>query len=517
MHRTSASVLVLGLVVTAGLSAGAQFSYQHNQQRLTSLQTSLTGSALDATPIEFERRLGPVVEVVANSSDPIRVFRRIIGPSMRPAGPFAAASLIALHDGKPTFLAHLGLAPIRNRTGKVATALYELAAKSGTLVTTRVVGHGIQKFGYMMAASGTRGTFVVSGAQSVPIAEVIKVPKNSPDAGLNVAIYFGRKIDPSSLVASTGGRLPLVGTVSKVVVPFGSSVLTLVASPKTALAGGLSEFLPWLIAGAGTVLVVAIVVLVERLMRRRRQAELLAAQNAQLFAEQRDVAETLQRSFLPSAMPEIPGVEVGAVYLPSRRGAEVGGDWYSVIGGDERFTFVVGDVSGRGIEAASTMATLRYTIRAYANVGLEPEDILDYANKELSFERTGRFATVLIGSVSNQNRELRLASAGHYPPILVADGQSEFIEVPIGPPLGVADALYRSSRISIPSCAMVIAYTDGLFERRGELIDIGLERLRAQSVQVASTVDDRLRTIISALVGSGGDDDIAILGIKWEN
>ncbi len=78
--RASLLVVIVGLVVTAALSVGAEVSYTHNQKRLTSLQTSLTASALEATPVEFERRLGSVVGVVANSSDPSESFRRLMAP-----------------------------------------------------------------------------------------------------------------------------------------------------------------------------------------------------------------------------------------------------------------------------------------------------------------------------------------------------------------------------------------------------------------------------------------------------
>ncbi len=98
---------------------------------------------------------------------------------MKPPGPFAAASLIQLNADKPTLLVHLGIAPIRNITGKVATDLYVHAARIRRLVTSRAVADGIQKLGYMMAASGSEGTFVVSGAQSLPVPDVVSVGPNS--------------------------------------------------------------------------------------------------------------------------------------------------------------------------------------------------------------------------------------------------------------------------------------------------------------------------------------------------
>jgi serine phosphatase RsbU (regulator of sigma subunit) len=197
---------------------------------------------------------------------------------------------------------------------------------------------------------------------------------------------------------------------------------------------------------------------------------------------------------------------------------EVGGDWYSaIVVDDHRFAFVVGDVSGRGVAAASIMASLRYTIRAYASLGYNPSQVLTMASREISLRRDGHFATVLVGLVDNQRLEMTLASAGHLPALLSNGEQSTYIEVPVGTPLGISAPKYDSVTVAITQGSTVIAFTDGLVERRNESLDTGLERLRHKAESVGSIgVDDLLSTVADALCDeAGADDDTAILAFRW--
>jgi serine phosphatase RsbU (regulator of sigma subunit) len=517
LHRLSLVVLVVGLVVTGLLTASSRLSYVHNEQHLSNLQTNLTASALGIAPADLERELGQAAAAAGEASDPVATFQRVIAPSLAPAGPFASASLVLVRSGHVQVLAHVGAKPINSPTGNVATMLYERAAKSATLVTTRVVGKGLQRFGYLMPFVAPSGTYIATAGQALPGSRRIAIPSNSPDAGLNIAIYFGKTTNPAALVETNVRHLPLTGTVSTAIVPFGSSVLTLVISPKSPLAGRWSELLPWGILTVGLLLTVALVVMTERLVRRRRAAEQLAEENRRLYGEQRNVSLTLQRSLLPKELPTIDGVEFAARYIPGESVVEVGGDWYSAIAVDDhRFAFVVGDVSGRGLAAATIMAGLRYTIRAYAAIGYAPARILQIAAKEIDIDSDGHFATVLVGLVDNDRSEVTLANAGHLPPLLLTRERNEFIEVPVGLPLGIAAPVYDSLTIPLEPNSTLIAYTDGLVERRNEGIDVGLERLRKAASVDAPSVDDLLTSIVDHFFAEHvSDDDTAILAIRW--
>ena len=515
--RLSVIVLAIGLAVTGVLTASSRLSYLHNEQRLTNLQTSLTASALDVAPVDLERRLGEAVSVSAESTDPVATFRRFIAPSMAPGGPFVTATLVLIHDGEVQELTHVGAKSVRSPTGPAATAVFERASKTTSLVTTRALGPGVQRFGYLMSAVGPAGTLVAAAGQPLPGDRRVTIPASSPEAGLKFALYFGRRTNAAALVESNVSRLPLTGTVSKATVPFGTGVLTLVLSPRGALAGIWSEFLPWGILGVGLLFTLAIAAMTERLVRRRRRAELLADENRRLYREQRNVSVSLQRSLLPKSLPSISGIELAARYIPGEVGTEVGGDWYSVIAVDDhRFAFVVGDVSGRGLAAATIMAGLRYTIRAYASLGYGPADILAMASREISVDADQHFATVLVGQVDNHRRELTMANAGHPVVLLLNEGQAEYVDVPTGVPLGIESGPYESRTVSIRPQSTLIAYTDGLIERRDEDIDIGMERLTKSALQGAASVDELVERIVDDLLSEQEtSDDTAILGIRW--
>jgi len=517
LHRLSLVVLVVGLVVTGALTVSSRLSYLHSEQHLSNLQTGLTASALGIAPVDLERRLGQAVAAAGEAPNPAVTFSRVIAPSLAPAGPFASASLALVNGEQVQVLAHVGGKSINSPTGKAASALFERAAKSTSLVTTRVVGKGQQRFAYLMSFVGRGGTYVASAGEALPASRRIVIPSNSPDAGLNIAIYFGKTTRAAALVETNVSHLPLSGTVSTAVVPFGSSVLTLVISPTSPLSGRFSEFLPWGILLVGLLSTAGLTVMTERLVRRRQYAEGLAEENRRLYREQRNASVTLQRSLLPKVLPTIGGVELAARYIPGESGVEVGGDWYSAIAiDDHRFAFVVGDVAGRGLAAAAIMASLRYTIRAYASLAYSPARILEMASKEINIGSDGHFATVLVGLADNERREVTMASAGHLPALLLNDSGSEFVTVPVGLPLGIGAPAYEVRTIPITPNSTLIAYTDGLIERRSEGIDTGMERLRKAASHEAPSVDDLVANIVSHLLaGRVSYDDTAILAIRW--
>jgi serine phosphatase RsbU (regulator of sigma subunit) len=256
---------------------------------------------------------------------------------------------------------------------------------------------------------------------------------------------------------------------------------------------------------------------VEYVLRRRRLAEDLAAENERLYVEQRDIAGTLQHALLPT-LPNLPSLEIAARYLPGVAGIEVGGDWYDVVPCDEqRCFFVVGDVSGRGLGAATTMASLRFATRAYVAQGDRPVEVLTKLNSLLDFDSTQRFATVLIGEVDLAAGQLNLANAGHLPPLLLQGGGHRFLEVPPGSPIGIDGAPPGTLTVDLAPGSTVLAYTDGLVERRREHLEEGLNRLVQTFVAQDGPVglDTVLDRLTAQMVPGGADDDTVLLGLRW--
>jgi serine phosphatase RsbU (regulator of sigma subunit) len=179
---------------------------------------------------------------------------------------------------------------------------------------------------------------------------------------------------------------------------------------------------------------------------------------------------------------------------------------------------IIGDVSGHGLEAATTMALLRHATLAYAAQDARPAGVLE---KLAHFARTrdgeSCFATVLCAQIALEHRELRIASAGHLAPLLLDGGRGKFLELETDPAIGLrrVRAEYREAVTPLPPSATLIAFTDGLVERRGEVIDTGLGRLRALATATAQPLAELLATLARELTSGERRDDTAIVGVSW--
>ncbi|MDX6208267.1 MAG: hypothetical protein QOE24_658 [Frankiales bacterium] len=256
----------------------------------------------------------------------------------------------------------------------------------------------------------------------------------------------------------------------------------------------------------------------------------LAVDNARLFRHQSEIAHTLQRSLLPAELPAIDGAEVAVTYLPGTEGTTVGGDFYDVIPlPSGRFGLVIGDVMGRGVRAAAAMGQLRAAIRAYALEGHPPADLLARLDRLVSTLEEGLLVTCVYAEWDPARRLIRLASAGHPPPVLrMPGGDAVFLELDPGMPLGVGNIDCVDLELELPPGALLLAYTDGLVESPDLALGDGMESLRiavAGAGQHASAVCDSAVSTLRALqlnertAATDGpprrrhDDDIALLAL----
>ena len=508
-HWQGATVLFLGLIVTAGLTISSAVSYAHNERRLTSLQTRLTASVLQAAQPQLQATLGRVIGLTAAAANSTTTFRAAMADELTPKGQFASATLALASAGRVRVLAHVGSPPLQSLEGNATTQLFLQASRSSSLMTSRVVGGGVQKLGYLLSARGPDGVYVIGASQQLPVGRRVAVPAGSPDANLNFALYFGPTVRPEALIETNVGHLPLTGTISTATVSFGNNVLTLVASPRGSLAGEWAEYLPWGILGLGILLSLAAAAVAANLVRRRTTAEAL-------YQQQRRMSETLQRSLLPRRLPAIPGWEFAARYVPATKGAEIGGDWYSVVEVDDhRFAMVVGDVSGHDLAAAGVMAGLRYTIRTLAKLGIPPDEILARTTRELDVTSDEHFATVLIAVVDTRMQEMTLASAGHPPPLMLHHGRPEFLRIAPGVPLGVPGPSPEPVTVPFTAGSTLVAFTDGLIEQRGRTVDAGFERLAEAASEGPASPDDLIAYLVATLTGSDQEDDIAVVAVRF--
>jgi len=244
----------------------------------------------------------------------------------------------------------------------------------------------------------------------------------------------------------------------------------------------------------------------------------LAIDNARL-SEQRAVTEIMQRTLLPDALPQLPGLRFSAKYLPGDSELKVGGDWYDVFQlANGRLAFVIGDVVGRGVRAASVMAEIRTALRAYLMEGHELAVVMSLLNDLLVSMGRHRSATAAILGLDVERGELEVVSAGHLPALLVdPDGEPCFLEQRQGLPLGIrTHGDYVCERYAFPTGSVLLLYTDGLVERRRESIDRGLVRLQTAARRAAVTEDASFADRIYRLMQDHGssEDDIAMLAIE---
>jgi phosphoserine phosphatase RsbU/P len=232
--------------------------------------------------------------------------------------------------------------------------------------------------------------------------------------------------------------------------------------------------------------------------------------------DEHEIAQKLQQSLLAGALPDGPKVEVVGHYQPAVRGLAVGGDWYDAFWLDrDRVGLVAGDVVGRGIEAAAAMGQLRSATRAFASTGLRPGALMEALDDFAKRYRVGAFATVAYAEVGLTTMELRLACAGHLPPVLIESGsQPLLLWEGRSPPLTMqkpSEAREEAVK-ALSAQSRLILYTDGLVERREETIDEGLDRLLTElRDDRRRSLSDLTRDLVRALEVHENADDICVL------
>ncbi|MCC5032467.1 SpoIIE family protein phosphatase [Streptomyces sp. WAC 00631] len=231
---------------------------------------------------------------------------------------------------------------------------------------------------------------------------------------------------------------------------------------------------------------------------------------------QRELAVGLQRAMLPPVPPETPGMTVAARYVPTGGGLQIGGDWYDMIPlPSDRVAFVVGDVQGHDVRAASLMTQLRIALRAYASEGHHPDAVLSRGSRFLAGladrrpdgeggEDDPRFATVLYIEADPASGTLDIARAGHQEPVTrMYDGTMMTRTTAGGLPLGVSpDADYPITRIVLEPGELMMLFTDGLLETGGHNLETGWQRLReAIEEHVSEDMETMADSVIQAVHG----------------
>lgn len=515
-------LLAIALAATAALSWAAYTINDHNENRLLALQTKQAATVLQAIIPSLQTPLASAAEIAATSNGNLIGFTRYISSYVATSpgskASFVSASLWRVDGRTPHLITTAGLTPELVAHPSQERQFLDRAARTPAFDVIGPIGTANPRLGFAYASAGSP-TYVVYAESALPAGRRARSEPDSAFAELRFAMYLGRSTRPDALIEANSDQVPITGHTARATVSFGTGVLTLVAARSGQLGGALAQMLWWIVAIIGTALAIISALVAERLFRRRRAAERLTHEVRTLLSEQRSIAETLQHDLLPQQIPEIAGLDLAVRYIPGVDGIDIGGDWYDLIELDERrLFFVVGDVSGRGVAAGSVMASMLFAIRGFVSEGHGPAAVLDRLTALLDVNRDQHFATVVCGIADIDKHEITVASAGHLPPLLIND-RGEFVQVQTGPPIGVrAGEPYAATTIRVPPRTTLLAYTDGLIERRGESLDIGLRQLRSCALGSSGRLEDVLSTIVAELAPAGSDcfdDDTAILGVRW--
>jgi hypothetical protein len=239
-----------------------------------------------------------------------------------------------------------------------------------------------------------------------------------------------------------------------------------------------------------------------------------ALQNAFTHGRLRDAFVEVQRQLLPRRFPHFEGLRHGTRYVPAGAASEVGGDWYAIVPIDaERVGLAIGDAVGKGPAASAAMARTRFALLGLAHRGAQPAEVLRELNELLFKIRVSDMLTVVYGILDVRRRRWTEARAGHLPTLLrYQDGETRVLDSKPGVPLAVvADPRYTQEEHELPPGSAVILYTDGLVERRGETLDLGIARLRSRVRELHTDLDQACAAITGDLVGDVPADDIALL------
>lgn len=245
----------------------------------------------------------------------------------------------------------------------------------------------------------------------------------------------------------------------------------------------------------------------------------LAYQNAQHYARESRVADTLQRASLPSDLPQLPGLRINATYLPGATESEIGGDWYDAfLLPDGKIGFTIGDVAGKGLRAAVSMGVVRQALRYATLDGLSPSAVLRRVNRHLCLEGTG-MVTAVTATLDLASEKLVYAAAGH-PAAYVTSRAGRVDRVTTsGLPLGLfAQSTYTEVERHIETGELIVLYTDGLIENDRDLVRGESALETAVRAEAQTTSPNPALSILHRMIDGTPKDDVAILTIgllRW--
>ncbi|TYB59405.1 fused response regulator/phosphatase [Nonomuraea sp. PA05] len=246
------------------------------------------------------------------------------------------------------------------------------------------------------------------------------------------------------------------------------------------------------------------------LLRQLGQELALAVAALRAYTEEHAIALTLQRSLLPTRIPEVPGLRVAMRYQPAADNIEVGGDFYEVLPIGDRVLVAIGDVEGHSLHAATVMAELRHAMRASFIAQVDLSASLDLLNQMMRRYHPRMTATLCLVLIDPATGEVEVANAGHIPPLFAGPGCAYHHLGNLL--LGALPETYTVDRLKLPPGGTLLLFTDGLVEDRAISLDESLEKAR----KLAETVEEELEEFAERMLDAFGarEDDVALVVVR---
>jgi len=362
--------------------------------------------------------------------------------------------------------------------------------------------------------------YVAYGERTLSTDPNVRRRNDEPFAQLDYAIYLDSESD-IGLLGSSVRSLPIDGRRATASVPFGNRQLLLVMTPIGTLSNGLFANLWSIVLALGLIITLVTAWFTQRTLERRDIAVSLADENARLYDEQREIAETLQIGLLPQRMEVPDGFEVAARYWPAGTASLIGGDFYDVFRVDDhRWGVTIGDVCGKGVEAAALTGLARYTVRAAARAATSPSDVLRAVHAALRDHDPPTYCTACFMYIesSADGERVRLALGGHPPPLLRRiDGTVTAIGEP-GTILGMIEPELTDVTVDVVPGVTFVLYTDGLTDAPGDQavpISEVEDLLSRDGAGPSEELANKIRVLKRRRRPRGSADDTALIVLRY--
>jgi serine phosphatase RsbU (regulator of sigma subunit) len=514
--------MVVGFALFLGLAAGSRLLFDQTEDRLLAQRTKEAGQALQISVGQLTAPLDAAAKLAAATDGDPTVFAKLMRPYIG-AGTgtfFTSAALYRVGDTHPVAEVGPGIA-LPDRAADAVDAMLQRASTQPFGVID-LLSLTPRRLGYAVPDAVKVPAFVVYAERELSADPNTRNRNDEPFAQLDYAIYLGSEPSTGNLVGASLKELPISSRSASQVVPFGDKKLLLVMTPIGHLGGELFANLWWIVGLGGALVATAFAILTRRLLNRRDTALTLASDNERLYDEQRHIAETLQLGLLPQHLDAPSGVTVAARYWPAGAANLIGGDFYdSFAVGDDRWGIAIGDVCGKGIEAAALTGLARHTLRAAARNSSSPTDVLRAVHHALREHRPATFCTAAFAYVSHLEDggfRVELSLGGHPQPLLRhSDGRVEGVGK-LGMLLGMLEPTLSTTVFDVQPGDTLVLYTDGLTDAPAEkAVSVGevVELLEADGAQPIEQLADTIRVLKRSRRPQGSDDDTALLILRF--